>query len=201
MFVVLAGASTEVPSGRASAPRLTVIATTSAVDQPDRAVLHGEPDLLRDGVVRVPPVGEEHRDVLAKQVPDVRRHGGIVRRACLVGGGVDGTLPRMEAAPQMDASRPSNLRLVAFVLTAVGALAIGVGSVLTWVSAGFTQPQLAGLTSVTKGLDTTEGKVALGCAVAALIIVVISRVVSDAARAVLAGVLVVVGALAAVVAA
>jgi hypothetical protein len=107
----------------------------------------------------------------------------------------------MEAAPQMDASRPSNLRLVAFVLTAVGALAIGVGSVLTWVSAGFTQPELAGLTSVTKGLDTTEGKVALGCAVGALIIVVISRVVSDAARAVLAGVLVVVGALAAVVAA
>jgi len=43
----------------------------------------------------------------------------------------------------MDTSAPSDLRLVAFVLTAVGALAIGVGSVLTWVSAGFTQPQLA----------------------------------------------------------
>ena len=105
----------------------------------------------------------------------------------------------METAPQMDASRPSNLRLVAFVLTAVGALAIGVGSVLTWVSAGFTQPELAGLTSVTKGLDTTEGKVALGCAVAALILVLVSRVVSDTVRAVLAGVMVVVGALAAVV--
>jgi hypothetical protein len=98
----------------------------------------------------------------------------------------------------MDASRPSDLRLIAFVLTAVGALAIGVGSVLTWVSAGFTQPQLAQLTSVTKGIDTNEGKVALGCAVAALILVIASRVVSDAARAVLAGVLVVVGALAAV---
>jgi Tryptophan-associated transmembrane protein (Trp_oprn_chp) len=99
----------------------------------------------------------------------------------------------------MDTSAPSDLRLVAFVLTAVGALAIGVGSVLTWVSAGFTQPQLAGLTSVTKGLDTNEGKVALGCAVAALILVVVSRVVSDTARAILAGVMVVVGALAAVV--
>jgi hypothetical protein len=98
----------------------------------------------------------------------------------------------------MDVSRPSDLRLIAFVLTAVGALAIGVASVLTWVSAGFTQPQLAQLTSVTKGLDTNEGKVALGCAVAALILVIASRVVSDAARAVLAGVLVVVGALAAV---
>lgn len=106
-----------------------------------------------------------------------------------------------EAAPRMDASRPSSLRLIAFVLTAVGALAIGVGSVLTWVSAGFTQPELAQLTSVTKGLDTNEGKVALGCAVVALVLMLASRVVSDTARAVLAGVLVVVGALAAVVAA
>ena len=105
----------------------------------------------------------------------------------------------MEAAPRMDTSAPSNLRLVAFVLTAVGALAIGVGSVLTWVSAGFTQPELAGLTSVTKGLDTNEGKIALGCAVAALILVLVSRVVSDTVRAVLAGVMVIVGALAAVV--
>jgi hypothetical protein len=104
----------------------------------------------------------------------------------------------MEPEPQMDASRPSSVRLVAFALTAVGALAIGVGSVLTWVSAGFTQPELAGLTSVTKGIDTNEGKVALGCAVAALILVLVSRVVSDTVRAVLAGVLVVVGALAAV---
>jgi len=104
----------------------------------------------------------------------------------------------MEPAPRMDTSAPSDLRLVAFVLTAVGALAIRVGSVLSWVSAGFTQPQLAGLTSVTRGLDTNEGKVALGCAVAALILVLVSRIVSDTARAVLAGVMVVVGALAAV---
>jgi len=109
--------------------------------------------------------------------------------------------PEIEPSPQMDASRPSNLRLVAFVLTAVGALAIGVGSVLTWVTAGFTQEGLAQLTSVTKGLDTNEGKVALGCAVVTLILVLASRVVSDTARAVIAGVLVVVGALAAVVAA
>jgi Tryptophan-associated transmembrane protein (Trp_oprn_chp) len=105
----------------------------------------------------------------------------------------------MEPAPQMDASRPSNLRLVAFILVAVGALTIGVGSVLTWVTAGFAQPALAGLTSATKGIDTNEGKVALGCAVVALILVLVSRVVSDTARAVLAGVMVVVGALAAVV--
>ncbi len=104
----------------------------------------------------------------------------------------------MEAEPRMDASAPSNLRLTAFALIAIGALAVGVGSVLTWVSAGFTKLGLTELTSVTKGIDTNEGKVALGCAVVALILVVVSRVVSDTARAVLAGVLVVVGALAAV---
>jgi Tryptophan-associated transmembrane protein (Trp_oprn_chp) len=105
----------------------------------------------------------------------------------------------VEPTPRLDASRPSNLRLVAFVLVVVGALAIGIGSVLTWVSAGFTQPQLAELTSVTKGLDTAEGKVALGCAAVALILVITSRLVSDTARAVLAGVMVIVGALATVV--
>lgn len=103
-----------------------------------------------------------------------------------------------EAEPRMDASAPSDLRLTAFVLIACGALAIGVGSILTWVTAGFTKAGLTELTSVTKGIDTNEGKVALGCAAVALILVVVSRVVSDAARAVLAGMLVVVGALAAV---
>src|SRR4029078_2656953 len=100
----------------------------------------------------------------------------------LVGGEGGATLLRMEPAPRMDTSAPSDLRLVALVLTAVGALALGIGSALPRVSAGFTQPQLAGLTSVTKGLDTNEGKVALGCAVAALILVLRSRIRSDTAR-------------------
>ena len=106
----------------------------------------------------------------------------------------------MEDAPQMDASRPSNLRLTAFALTAVGALIIGVGSILTWVTVGFSQPELAALTSATKGTDITDGKVTLGCAVVALILVLVSRVVSDTVRAVLAGIVVVAGGLAVAVA-
>jgi len=99
----------------------------------------------------------------------------------------------MEDAPQMDASRPSNLRLAAFALTAIGALVIGVGSILTWVTVGFSQQELAALTSATKGTDITDGKVALGCAVVTLILVIVSRVVSDTARAVISGIVVVAG--------
>ena len=107
----------------------------------------------------------------------------------------------MEATPQMDTSRPSNLRLAAFALTASGALVIGVGSILTWVTVGFADPSLAALTSPTKGTDIADGKIALGCAVATLLLVVVSRVVSDTVRAVMAGIVVVAGGLATAVAA
>ncbi len=107
----------------------------------------------------------------------------------------------MEATPQMDTSRPSNLRLAAFALTASGALVIGVGSILTWVTVGFADPSLAALTSLTKGTDIADGKIALGCAVATLLLVVVSRVVSDTVRAVMAGIVVVAGGLATAVAA
>jgi len=100
----------------------------------------------------------------------------------------------------MDTSRPSNLRLAAFGLTALGALVVGIGSILTWVTVGFTQPELAALTSATKGTDITDGKVALGCAVVTLILVIASRVVSDVVRAIMAGIVVVAGGLATAVA-
>jgi len=51
----------------------------------------------------------------------------------------------MEAAPRMDTSRPSNLRLAAFALTSLGALVIGIGSILTWVTVGFSDQNLAAL--------------------------------------------------------
>lgn len=107
----------------------------------------------------------------------------------------------MEATPHMDTSRPSNLRLAAFGLTALGALAIGVGSILTWVTVGFSDQNLAPLTSATRGTDVRDGKITLACAVATLILVIASRLVSDTVRAVLAGVVIVAGGLATAVAA
>jgi hypothetical protein len=104
----------------------------------------------------------------------------------------------MEAAPRMDTSRPSNLRLAAFALTAFGALVIGVGSILTWVTVGFAN--LGAISSASRGTDLRDGKITLACAVVTLILVLASRLVSDTARAVMAGIVVVVGALAVAVA-
>ena len=52
-----------------------------------------------------------------------------------------------------------------------------------------------------EGTDIAEGKIALGCAVVTLLLVVVSRVVSDTVRAVMAGIVVVAGGLATAVAA
>jgi hypothetical protein len=98
----------------------------------------------------------------------------------------------------MDTSRPSNLRLAAFALSAFGALVIGVGSILTWVTVGFAN--LGAIASASKGTDLRDGKITLACAVVTLILVLVSRFVSDTARAVMAGIVVVAGALAAAVA-
>jgi len=63
----------------------------------------------------------------------------------------------MEAEPRMDASAPSPLRLAGFGLTALGALVIGVGVVLTWVSVGLSSSQG---NVPTQGIDTNQGKIA-----------------------------------------
>jgi len=103
----------------------------------------------------------------------------------------------MEAAPRMDTSRPSNLRLAAFALTALGALVIGVGSILTWVTVGIAGQ--TALDSPTRGTDIRDGKIALACAIAVLVLVIVSRLVGDLGRAIVAGVIIVAGALAALV--
>lgn len=59
--------------------------------------------------------------------------------------------------------RPSPLRLWGFLVTILGGTLIGVGSILTWAEVDF------GGISVTKGIDTLEGKVALGASILVLI--------------------------------
>jgi len=105
----------------------------------------------------------------------------------------------MEAEPRMDASRPSNLRLVAFVLTAGGALVMGIGSLLTWVTVGIAD-QLS-VQTVSPGTDLAAGLFTLVSAVVILVLVVMSRLVGDRARRILAGVVILLGALSALLAA
>ena len=90
----------------------------------------------------------------------------------------------VEPAPAMDASRPTALRLWGFLLSAVGALAAGIASALTWVTVG-----LRGQASVTtdiRGIDIADGKIVLGGAVAILVGVIATRMVTGTARRIVA---------------
>jgi hypothetical protein len=105
----------------------------------------------------------------------------------------------MDAEPRMDASRPSKLRLAGFALTAGGALVIGIGSLLTWVTVGIAD-QLSAQT-VSPGADLAAGLITLVCAVVVLVLVLVSRAIGNAARRVIAIVVVAAGAFAAALAA
>lgn len=105
----------------------------------------------------------------------------------------------MEGKPRLDASPPSNLRLTAFALTAGGALVMGVGSLLTWVTVGIAD-QLS-VQTVSPGTDLAAGLFTLVSAVVILVLVVMSRLVGDGARRILAGVVILLGALSALLAA
>jgi hypothetical protein len=99
----------------------------------------------------------------------------------------------MEAAPRLDTSRPSNLRLAAFALTALGALLMGLGSLLRWVTVGIADQ--ASLRTVSPGTDLSAGKITLGAAVFVLVLLIVSRFVADLVRLVIAIVMIAAGAL------
>ena len=99
----------------------------------------------------------------------------------------------METTPRFDASRPTNLRLAAFALTAIGALLMGIGSLLTWVTVGL-RDQLS-LQTVSPGTDLSAGVITLVCAVVILVLVIMSRVIVGPARRGMAIVIIVAGAL------
>ena len=105
----------------------------------------------------------------------------------------------MEPQPRLDASAPSTLRLAAFAVTVGGALLIGVGSLLTWVTVGIADAQ--GLVTVSPGIDLAAGIFALISAVVILVLVVVSRLVGEGARRILAGVVILMGAVSALLAA
>jgi hypothetical protein len=105
----------------------------------------------------------------------------------------------MEAEPRLDTSAPSGLRLAAFALTAVGALVMGVGSLLTWVTVGIADAN--GIQTVSPGTDLAAGLIALVSAVVILVLVVMSRLVGDGARRILAAVVILIGSLSALLAA
>ena len=105
-------------------------------------------------------------------------------RTCLARADADATLAAMESAPSFDASRPSNLRLAAFAFTAVGALLLGLGSIMTWVTYGIRFP--GDVPTVVPGTDDVAGRIVLVCAALVLVAVIASRVISVRGRRLLA---------------
>jgi hypothetical protein len=100
--------------------------------------------------------------------------------------------------PRLDASRPSNLRLAGFALTAGGALLMGIGSVLTWVTVGIADQ--FSVQTVSPGTDLSGGVITLVCAVVVLVLVVVSRFVPGTVRRWISVVVIVAGAVASAVA-
>ena len=105
----------------------------------------------------------------------------------------------MDAESREDAPGPSNLRLVAFAVTVGGALLMGIGSLLTWVTVGIADAH--GLQTVSPGTDLAAGLFTLVCAVVVLVLVLVSRTVRDATRRAMAIAVIVAAWLAALLAA
>ncbi len=75
-----------------------------------------------------------------------------------------------DSAPVLSTARPTPLRLWGFLTTALGALLMGVGSILAWGTIGLTD---------VKGVDTPEGKVVLVVAILVLAGIPAMRVASS----------------------
>src|SRR5439155_8178682 len=83
-----------------------------------------------------------------------------------------------EPQPKMDLSRPPPLRLAGFLAVAIGALLLGIGSILNWAVVGFVGSHA--LDVPTRGVDIWEGKVSLAIGVLALLGIVAMRISKNA---------------------
>jgi hypothetical protein len=86
----------------------------------------------------------------------------------------------------LDTSKPSPLRLLGFVFTAVGGLLIALGSLQTWATVGIAADRAGVLDTAIPGVDTGEGKATLAIGILLLVGIVALRVAgsSGARRAI-----------------
>ena len=96
-----------------------------------------------------------------------------------------------EPAPRMDFSRPSPLRLIGFLLVALGGLLAWVAALLTWFTVGLTNDTQNVLTQRYLGIDLLEGKIVMAAGLILLAgIVALRGVRGAAARLAVAGALI-----------
>jgi hypothetical protein len=91
--------------------------------------------------------------------------------------------PNASDSPGPGMQSGMGLRVAGFLLTAAGALAVGAGPMMIWVTVGLRE---IGVESASPGLDLTEGKVVLALAVVMLIAVLVARVGTSGARTIAA---------------
>src|SRR2546428_6022022 len=76
--------------------------------------------------------------------------------------------------------KPSRLRVWGFLLAVGGGAAVAVGALLPWVSVGLRSDRNGVLTSTSRGVDFRSGKLCLALGVAAILALVVLRVVRSA---------------------
>lgn len=87
----------------------------------------------------------------------------------------------------------ASLRSAAFLCTVISGLLVGVGGLLTWATFGLADESTNPIDQVYKGIDLTEGKVALGCAIVLLVGVMAFRGLTRPGRTVVAVLMIVAG--------
>jgi hypothetical protein len=101
-----------------------------------------------------------------------------------------------EAEPLEDAEEAresGSLRSAAFLCTVIAGLLVGVGALLTWATFGLADDSVNAIDQVYKGIDLTEGKIALGCAIVLLVGVMVFRGLARPGRTVVAVLMIVAG--------
>ncbi len=86
-----------------------------------------------------------------------------------------------------------SLRTAAFLCTVIAGLLVGLGALLTWVTFGLNDPNAAALDQVYKGIDLSEGMVALGCAIVLLVGTMVLRRLARPGRTAVAVLMIVAG--------
>jgi Tryptophan-associated transmembrane protein (Trp_oprn_chp) len=83
-------------------------------------------------------------------------------------------LAPVEIEPRLDVSRPTALRASGFLLITVGAVILGVGAIVPWLTVGI--PNESGHSSF-RGTELPDGRVVLGCALVVLVAIATIRLV------------------------
>jgi hypothetical protein len=81
----------------------------------------------------------------------------------------------------LSTARPSGLRLVGFLAVVLGALLVGVGALVDWVTVGFPSDIERKLDVSVPGTDVWEGKVVLAAAMLSLVALIVMRLAASPA--------------------